>query len=692
MKKSVDKSLAGLTQLRTALVRWWSGLAFRISFFMTIPLVIMGLLVGAFFTWESGKRIDAEIRSRGLYAARQLAAAYFDDIAAKDRPKLAKKIKALSAQENDPLLGSALLYAIIYDDRGAILAQYSDKAAAQAELAAPLFSGSGPLHPVFAFQNDGVYDLIFPVTSEAPRGFIRLGISRPRYSDQFGGLMMTAGVTLFCILLVGLAFSRIIALVITKPISRLSDAVQKIGRHKWDMSLSPKGPDEISRLSQAFNEMALTLKEREARLSRGNGDLFLLHTAGVDLMESLDREALLTKIVAHVEDLTRSENTAISTINNPGAVLSYLQVVGSKADAIKERELPLEAGGIYNWLVSYGTPLLIEDAESDFRLDKDLMQTMGIKSMIVVPLWSGNMMTGLLTVINKKGGTSFDRHDLRLLTVFSSLAAAALQNAVLYSDLRAKMNELETAQEQLIHSTKMAAIGELSANVAHEINNPLTSVLGYTTHLLKTLPLPEGPTQILKMMEHEMLRVRRFIRNLLDFARDKPSWMQPSDITVPLRETKALVQGMAEASAIKIHESYPASPMLVNMDHNEMKQVFINIVNNALQAMPDGGELRIAMKDVNEHELAVEFSDTGYGIKQENADKIFKPFFSTKKTGEGTGLGLSISQRIVQNHGGRIEMQSTDGNGTVFKVILPRYERAQRSKSLAAGNSDTARC
>src|SRR5208283_1035325 len=139
---------------------------------------------------------------------------------------------------------------------------------------------------------------------------------------------------------------------------------------------------------------------------------------------------------------------------------------------LKEREVPIEAGGIYNWFLIHGAPLLIPDAQDDFRLDSDLMKSLEIRSMIVVPLWSSDTLTGLLTAINKKGGMCFDKHDLRLFTVFSCLVAAALQNASLYSDLTEKIKQINAAQGQRVHSTKMAAIGELSTNLAHEINNP----------------------------------------------------------------------------------------------------------------------------------------------------------------------------------------------------------------------------
>jgi signal transduction histidine kinase len=421
--------------------------------------------------------------------------------------------------------------------------------------------------------------------------------------------------------------------------------------------------------------MALALKQRELSLSRGNKDLFILHTAGLDLMESLDLEALLVKIAARVEDLVSADTISVAVVDSNIRTLRYMGVYGSKAKALKDMNMPLEGGGIYNWLACYGTPLLIPEAQSDFRLDSNVMQTLGVKCIMTVPLWSSSTMTGVLTVVNKKDGSCFDKHDLRLLTVFSNLVGTALQNASLYTDLMVKMKELHSAQERLVHSTKMAAIGELAANVAHEVNNPLTSVLGYTTHLLKTLDLPDSPKRVLEMMEQETLRVRKIIRNLLDFSRQKATWMQPSDIALPLKETAAFVQGAAESSSVRIHAEYSDSPVLVSIDANEMKQVFINIINNALQAMPEGGDLRIRLITDGGQQAVIEFADTGAGILPGNMKKIFEPFFSTKENGDGTGLGLSISYRIVQNHGGRIEVESEVGMGSVFKVFLPLYRR-----------------
>ncbi len=676
---------------RRAIARWWGSVGCRVSFFMSTALVLVAVLVGAFFFWQGKKALDAEIQGRSLYMAKEFSALAVDDIITGNKLDLYKKLKPHFAGHEDTSYGGDLLYLMVYNPKGELLIGSnaagaffnSDSSSAllsfgnrtvlnEAALSREARQTQGPRF----IKKAVICDLTVPVLAGNERvGFVRVGITSQRYEKKLFGIAKQAVIVLLGIFLAGAAFSQIIALGITRPILQLSDAVEKLSQQNWDSPLPVKGRDEISKLGRAFNQMALALKQRELSLSRGNKDLFILHTAGFDLMESLDLEAMLVKIAARAEDLVRADTTSVAIIDSNIRMLKYMGVYGSKAKALKDMDIPLEGGGIYNWLACYGTPLLIPDAQSDFRLDSNLMKSLGIKCIMIVPLWSSNTMTGLLTAVNKKGGTCFDKHDLRLFTVFSNLVGAALQNASLYTDLMGKMSELHNAQEQLVHSTKMAAIGELAANVAHEVNNPLTSVLGYTTHLLKTLELPDSPKRVLGMMEQETLRVRKIIRNLLDFSRQKTSWMQPSDIVLPLKETAAFVQGAAESASVKIHEEYRESPVMVSIDTNEMKQVFINIINNAFQAMPRGGDLRICLTTGAHHEALIEFADTGVGILPENRKKIFEPFFSTKENGDGTGLGLSISYRIVQNHGGRIEVESEVGRGTVFKVFLPLYKR-----------------
>ncbi|OGW19643.1 MAG: hypothetical protein A2X56_01080 [Nitrospirae bacterium GWC2_57_13] len=682
--------------IRQFSTRWWGGVRCRVSFYVSLALFLAAAFFTIFFFIESDRLLKAEMRGRALAFARHLATMLLPDIAAERAGELDRKINPAFISFDGGAADPDLRTLAVYDRSGRFLVGRTRQEAphravrvpqtgpAEAEsLQASLTAETRQMQePLFRRAAAGIYEVILPVrTGGEVIGFVRLGLSGEWHAARYTANARKAAVILVIIVLIGLAISRAIAVSITKPLSELSAAADELKRRNWSAPVPVQGRGEISRLIETFNDMAQTLLQREISLSRGNRDLFILHTAGLDLMEGLDIDALLQKTAARAEDLVRADTVALATVDQADREMKYASVSGGKATALAGLERAIEAGGIYNWIASYGTPLLIQDAQSDFRLNGELMASLGIRSLMTVPLWSSNTMTGLLTAFNKKGGGAFDKHDLRLFTVFSNLVSSALQNASLYNDLKTNMDELEEAQGQFVRAAKMAAIGELAANVAHEVNNPLTSVLGYTTHLIKTLDLPEQQKSMLQMIEQETLRVRKIIRGLLDFSSQRSSWRRPADLLQPLRETVALLQGVAESGGVRIFEEYDGAPVVAYMNENEMKQVFINIATNALQAMPGGGDLRIRVRSAGRNEAHVEFADSGVGIAEEHRARIFEPFFSTKTEGGGTGLGLSISYRIVQNHGGRIEVESAPGSGSVFRVILPlvRQDAAARA-------------
>ncbi len=653
---------------------------------MSLALFLAAAFFTLFFFIESDRLLKAEMRGRAIAFASHLGAMLLPDIAAGKAGELDRQIKQAFVSFDNAAAGSELRILAVYDRSGRFLSGRTVPAATHRASDVP---PSGPTEaaslqtsltaeteqmnePLFSRTAGGIYEVILPVrTGGDLTGFVRLGLSGEWHVARYTANARKAALILVLIVLIGLAVSRAIAVSITKPLSELSAAADELKRRNWNAPVPVQGRGEISRLIETFNDMAQTLRQREISLSRGNRDLFILHTAGLDLMEGLDVDVLLQKTAARAEDLVRADTVALATVNQADREMRYASVSGGKAKSLAGLERAIEAGGIYNWIASYGTPLLIQDAQADFRLNGELMASLGIRSLMTVPLWSSNTMTGLLTAFNKKGGGAFDKHDLRLFTVFSNLVSSALQNASLYNDLKTNMEELEEAQGQFVRAAKMAAIGELAANVAHEVNNPLTSVLGYTTHLIKTLDVPEPQKRMLQMIEQETLRVRKIIRGLLDFSSQRPSWMKPSDLLQPLRETVALLQGVAESAGVRIFEEYDGSPVIAHINENEMKQVFINIATNALQAMPGGGDLRIRVRLAGQSDALVEFADSGVGIAEEHRTRIFEPFYSTKSEGGGTGLGLSISYRIIQNHGGRIEVESAPGSGSVFRVIMP---------------------
>ncbi len=233
------------------------------------------------------------------------------------------------------------------------------------------------------------------------------------------------------------------------------------------------------------------------------------------------------------------------------------------------------------------------------------------------------------------------------------------------------------AQRQIGQSEKLAAIGRLAAGVAHEINNPLTGVLTFA-HLLKEKPhMTEEDHEDLDLLVKETTRVRDIVRSLLEFSRESASDRRDLDLNDLVRSTIRLLESQKLYRRIQFEVELEAAPVLLVGDAGQLKQVLLNLLLNACEAMPEGGALTVST--AIEHEgVRLEVADTGCGIPAEHLDAIFDPFFTTKPVGSGTGLGLSVSYGIVQQHGGTIRADSAPGRGTRFVVRLPRNPPTDR--------------
>ena len=307
-------------------------------------------------------------------------------------------------------------------------------------------------------------------------------------------------------------------------------------------------------------------------------------------------------------------------------------------------------------------PILITAFEEMKRLGMEL----------IIPISSKDTLVGLLLMGPKRSGELYFNDDLKLLGIIAQEAGIAIDNARLYHRLQHQMEELKTMQShQLLQSAKLATIGELATNIAHEINNPLTSILGFTTLLLKETGESDPRRKDLKIIESEAMRSRDIVRNLLDFARSKEPKKEPVDINDVIHNTLALIRYFAEKSNITIQEEYAEVPK-VPVDASQMKQVFINMIKNALEAMTQGGQLWIKTRWLlKEQQVEILFEDSGCGIHPEHLSKIFDPFFTTKGETIGTGIGLAVSAGIIKRHGGEVSVESTVGQGSRFYVRLP---------------------
>jgi nitrogen-specific signal transduction histidine kinase len=241
--------------------------------------------------------------------------------------------------------------------------------------------------------------------------------------------------------------------------------------------------------------------------------------------------------------------------------------------------------------------------------------------------------------------------------------------------LELRVKEHEELQLQLYRSAKLAAIGELAAGVAHEINNPLTGILGNAMLMKSDAGDNKSMLKKISVIESEALRARDIVRNLLDFAHQNNDLARDRvGLNKLIEQTLFLVRHQANLSSVKIDITVEEGLPELAIDANQMKQVFMNIIHNAIHSMQHGGTLEIkarGRKTADPDEVEISFKDSGCGMDADAMSRIFDPFFTTKNVGEGTGLGLSVSQRIVDDHGGKILVSSQPGEGSTFTVVLP---------------------
>jgi len=233
------------------------------------------------------------------------------------------------------------------------------------------------------------------------------------------------------------------------------------------------------------------------------------------------------------------------------------------------------------------------------------------------------------------------------------------------------ITEKKKIEEELFRTTKHASVGRLAAGVSHEIGNPLASI----SSLVQELLTEEGSSFVkgsLNTIHQHVNRIARIVRNLGDFARLYPRQRVPTSLRDILQNTIDLVRFDKNFKKIEVVTDVQNSRP-VKIDPDQMQQVFLNLLLNARDAMPDGGKLDISMKE-NDGRVRMVFADTGTGIESEVKDKVFDPFFTTKGPTRGTGLGLSICYSIIKDHGGTIEVESEKDKGTKFIIILPVEE------------------
>jgi signal transduction histidine kinase len=242
--------------------------------------------------------------------------------------------------------------------------------------------------------------------------------------------------------------------------------------------------------------------------------------------------------------------------------------------------------------------------------------------------------------------------------------------------LARKLADTRTIDEELLaqlaHNEKMAELGQLTAGVIHEVNTPLSVIVSAAQLILREADISDFVKEMVTRINLEAQRLSEFSRGVLSFARTGEEADGESDVNMVLREVMKFLRYEARKRSITLIEELDYDVLPVAADINRLKQVFINLLMNAFQAMKQGGVLYLRTSMPDDRSVRVEISDTGEGIPSDRMERIFEPFFTTKKAGEGTGLGLYIVRKIVELMNGRISVTSTVGEGTTFTIVLPQ--------------------
>ncbi|MBI5942924.1 MAG: GAF domain-containing protein [Chloroflexi bacterium] len=361
---------------------------------------------------------------------------------------------------------------------------------------------------------------------------------------------------------------------------------------------------------------------------------------------------------------------------------------GSHAETVKRAlgggEFVVD-GGITSHVSKTGASIIINDTTQD-SLYKPL-KGWEARSEICVAVKDGDVILGIIDVESREQN-AFTHNDLIAMESLAGILASVITSANQYQklqetirqlrlievELNARMEAQRSAENRLLQAAKLAAVGEMAAGIAHELNNPLTTVTGFSELILDELPQDATHRKELEMVLREARRAGDVVRRLLDFSRQGERVRAQADLNEVVNDVLALTNHLIQTNGVTLALELEESLPWIFIDRNQMKQVLLNLIHNALQAMPNGGDLHICTKMIprDERKWAVmSVKDSGMGISTTDQNRIFEPFFTTKGDRGGTGLGLSVTFGIVTDHGGMIEISSEPDKGSTFAVWLP---------------------
>jgi len=401
-------------------------------------------------------------------------------------------------------------------------------------------------------------------------------------------------------------------------------------------------------------KLALSDNQQKRDAARINA-LRPLFTITESLLSETRQDSLLDLIVNAVLGQLRCRHATYYQYSQEDGRFVLLSGIGK---TLTDFLIQADAGGV---------PILINAVGPGDVVLQARLRKAGLGAAMFAPIVSPGSRS-ILFAARDPNESPFSEADLEMFQILARQSAAAVENARLYDEQRAYVRKIEESQTALLQAEKMAAAGRLSASIAHEVNNPLQSVQN-CLHLAGREDLPAAKRkEYFDLAQIELERLSLTVRHMLDFYR--PGAAKPELVNLPelLNYVLSLMQKQLSERGIQVKVNLPSSVPSITAVNSQIQQVFINLILNSFDAMPDGGFLTITGRST-EGGVEILFQDNGPGVSAEKQKNIFEPFFSTKEG--GTGLGLTVSYNIVTAHGGALELLTGHGRGACFRLFLP---------------------
>ena len=599
-------------------------------------LVISTVMTGLSVVIERHQRnaIIEEMERRGEVLARNLAAMSY-------APLLLYNYTALEQSAARVAAESDVMYAVVLDSEAKVAAHSRNAASVGESLPGEVdraaASAVEPLRQDTWDRRDGAaYDFAVPVFVNGQKwGTARVGLSKRRMQAEISRTRWELGILMLVTVGVTACAAAAVARRISRPVQQLADGAVAIARGELNQRIEPATDDEIGRLAAAFNHMAAQLARERAALEDVN----------TELRRGLEE---LADLKGYTDNILASLTSGIVTIDLEGRVVTL-----NPAAEIMTGFFAGEVAGRYSTEVFAHTPELAEL----------LMETLAnhVPAPAVALTLHRRDGRGLPVELSVSPLRGNEGKELGVIGVFRDLT---------------RVRQLE---DRLRRSDRLAGIGELAAGLAHKIKNPLTPLLTFSRRLTRKFEDPEFREKFQTVVPRELERINAIVEGLLELARPARLTFKPVRVPPLLERALELYGSRIEAQHVEIRREYARDLPSIWADQEALYQALVDLVTNALDAMPNGGRLvlragwstgadALTGRAGGGRRVAIEVEDTGVGIAPADVERIFSPFFSTKEG--GTGLGLALTHRIVGDHGGSIDVRSVPGGGTTFRVVL----------------------